>query len=122
MIYMKRRELLTSAISVMAATTFPIGNGFAADLQGIGGHGEKVDLNEAALADLQKHNKGGVVLPTSRDYEKERKIWNGSFDKHPALIVRCADPNDVISAVQFGRQYNLLVAIRCGGHSYSGQS
>ncbi len=123
MIYMKRRELLTTAMSVFAASTFPAGNGFAADFQAVGSQGEKVALNEAAIADLQKHNKGGVILPTSADYETARKIWNGSFNnRHPALIVRCADNNDVISAVQFARRHNLLTAVRCGGHSYSGQS
>ena len=123
MIYMKRRELLTSAIGVMAASTFPAGNGFAADFQGVGSRGEKVSLKEAAIADLQKHIKSAVVLPTSPDYESARKIWNGSFNnKHPALIVRCSDANEVVSAVQFARQHNLLTAVRCGGHSYSGQS
>ena len=51
-----------------------------------------------------------------------RRIWNGSFDRYPAVIVRCAGVADVISAVKFGRQSGLPVAVRSGGHSFPGLS
>jgi len=51
-----------------------------------------------------------------------RRIWNGSFDKHPAVIVRCAGVSDVIAAVKFGRASGLPVAVRSGGHSFPGLS
>jgi FAD/FMN-containing dehydrogenase len=44
------------------------------------------------------------------------------IDKHPGMIVRCVDVADVIHAVNFGRENNLLIAIRGGGHSGSGHS
>src|SRR5258705_6428087 len=66
--------------------------------------------------------RGNVVHPGDPDYDVHRKIWNGSFDKHPALIIRCAGVSDVISAVRFGRESGLPVAVRSGGHSFPGLS
>ena len=39
------------------------------------------------------------------------------IDRRPRLIVPCAD---VIAAVHFGRENDLLVAIRGGGHNGAG--
>ena len=66
--------------------------------------------------------RGEVVGPADQDYDVHRKIWNGSFDRHPAVIVRCAGVADVIAAVKFGRQSGLPVAVRSGGHSFPGYS
>jgi FAD/FMN-containing dehydrogenase len=49
-------------------------------------------------------------------------MWNGSIDRHPALIARCAGVADVMEAVRFARSHGLLVAVRGGGHSYPGLS
>jgi len=72
-------------------------------------------INEAAL-------RGQVVRPGEPSYDVHRKIWNGSFDKRPAVIVRCAGVSDVIAAVKFGRASGLPVAVRSGGHSFPGLS
>jgi FAD/FMN-containing dehydrogenase len=45
-------------------------------------------------------------------------VWNGSIDRHPALIARCDGVADVRSAVRFARTHGLLVAVRGGGHSF----
>jgi FAD/FMN-containing dehydrogenase len=119
---MKRRDFLASSLLATAGTSFPVGLGIAADLQAVAPKGDKISIGDKAVADLQKSIKGQVVLPTSAEYEAARKIWNGSFDKRPAMIVRCADAADVASAVQFSRANNVLLAVRGGGHSYSGQS
>jgi FAD/FMN-containing dehydrogenase len=42
------------------------------------------------------------------------------IDRSPALIVRCAGAADVINAVNFARDHNLLLAVRGGGHSAAG--
>src|SRR6476619_1907583 len=65
---------------------------------------------------------GQLVRPGAADYDLHRKIWNGSFDKRPALIARCAGVADVIAAVKFGRESGLPVAVRSGGHSFPGLS
>jgi FAD/FMN-containing dehydrogenase len=66
--------------------------------------------------------RGSVVRPDDPDYDLERKIWNGSIDKSPALIVKCAGVADVINAVKVGRSSGLPVAVRGGGHSFPGLS
>jgi FAD/FMN-containing dehydrogenase len=58
--------------------------------------------------------------PADEGYEEVRKLYNSMMDKRPALIARCADVADVVSAVNFGREHELLVAIRGGGHNGAG--
>src|SRR3954462_2523001 len=83
---------------------------------------EGVMLDEAALAELEGTFRGHVVPATHPSYDEHRKIWNGSIDRHPAVIARCAGVADVISAVKFGRKTGLPVAVRSGGHSFPGLS
>jgi FAD/FMN-containing dehydrogenase len=61
-----------------------------------------------------------VIAPGDEDYDKARSVYNGMIDKRPALIARCADVADVVSAVDFGREHRLLIAIRGGGHHGAG--
>src|ERR671932_52885 len=42
------------------------------------------------------------------------------IDKYPRVIARCVDVADVITAVNFGRDQDLLIAIRGGGHNGPG--
>jgi FAD/FMN-containing dehydrogenase len=76
---------------------------------------EELQLDDSAF-------RGSVLRAEDPDYEIHRRIWNGSIDKHPALIVRCAGVSDVINAVQHGRESGLPVAVRSGGHSFPGLS
>jgi hypothetical protein len=50
------------------------------------------------------------VLPESTSYDEHRRIWNGSIDRYPALIARCAVVADVVAAIAFGRETGLQVA------------
>src|SRR4051795_997837 len=63
---------------------------------------------------------GGVTRPTDPDYDEVRALYNAMIDKRPALIARCADVDDVVAAVNFGREQGLEIAIRCGGHNGPG--
>ncbi len=81
-----------------------------------------IALDEAALAELEASFRGEVVPPAHPAYDEHRKIWNGSFDRRPAVIARCAGVADVIAAVKFGRRTGLPVAVRSGGHSFPGLS
>jgi len=64
--------------------------------------------------------RGSVIRPGDPNYDTARKIYNAMIDKHPAMIVQCRDVADVISAVNFGRENKLDVAIRSGGHHGAG--
>lgn len=66
--------------------------------------------------------RGEVLGPADPGYDVHRQIWNGAFDRHPAVIARCAGVADVITAVKLGRSSGLPVAVRSGGHSFPGLS
>ena len=83
---------------------------------------EGLTLEDTALAELQGGLRGHLVGRDHPDYDEHRKIWNGSIDRRPALIARCAGVADVISAVKFARKNGLRVAVRSGGHSFPGLS
>ncbi|MFJ3310008.1 FAD-binding oxidoreductase [Streptomyces sp. NPDC086549] len=79
-------------------------------------------LGDATIAELEAGLRGTVVRPDDAGYDEARAVWNGSHDKHPALIVRCTGTADVIRAVEFARSQDLLVAVRGGAHSIAGFS
>ncbi|WP_142783963.1 FAD-binding oxidoreductase [Changchengzhania lutea] len=74
------------------------------------------ELIEAFASQL----RGEIIKPTDTNYDDTRKIYNGMINKHPGLFVMCVDVADVIAAVNFGRDNNLLVAVRGGGHNGGG--
>ena len=63
---------------------------------------------------------GKLVLPTDTEYNTVRKVYNGMIDKRPAMIVQCADVQDVIACVNFSRENKILLAVRGGGHNAGG--
>jgi FAD/FMN-containing dehydrogenase len=64
--------------------------------------------------------RGELILPVDGGYDAARKVYNAMIDKHPALIMRCADIADVIAAVNFAREHKLAIAIRGGSHNVAG--
>jgi FAD/FMN-containing dehydrogenase len=79
-------------------------------------------LDAPALTELERSFRGQLVRPSDPAYDEQRKVWNGSIDRSPALIARCAGAADVIAAVKFARATGLQVAVRGGGHSFPGLS
>ncbi|WP_049916378.1 FAD-binding oxidoreductase [Natrialba magadii] len=65
---------------------------------------------------------GEIVLPEDASYDDARVVWNGMIEKYPAIIACCSGTADVISAVNFARENDLLVAVRSGGHNVSGSA
>jgi FAD/FMN-containing dehydrogenase len=64
--------------------------------------------------------RGELIQADHPAYESARKVYNGMIDKRPQLIAQCVDVADVIAAVNFGRENNLLTAVRGGGHNGGG--
>jgi FAD/FMN-containing dehydrogenase len=79
-------------------------------------------LNDGDIEALREQVRGAVISPTDEAYDDARKIWNGMIDRRPGAIVRCAGVADVISAVNFARDRDLLVAMRGGSHSAAGHA
>jgi FAD/FMN-containing dehydrogenase len=125
---MKRRAFCTSTIATLGIAALPFGRGYTAvtsvnaDVQSITGDGKPVTLSRSDVEDFRAGLRGQLLLPDAAGYDDARKIFNGMFDKRPALIARCAGEGDVVRSVNFARTHGLLVAVRGGGHSLSGQS
>ena len=79
-------------------------------------------LDGASLDKLRKGFRGQLILPGDSDYDRSRVVWNAIADRHPALIARCTRVEDVIAALQFAREHDLVIAVRGGGHSVAGFS
>ncbi|MFP5210903.1 MAG: FAD-binding oxidoreductase [Acidobacteriota bacterium] len=77
-------------------------------------------MSQKSLEQLKSVFRGQLVLPEDAPYDSARKVYNAMIDKRPRLIARCVDVADVMAAVQFGRENNLLTAIRGGGHNGAG--
>ncbi|MHC4474605.1 MAG: FAD-binding oxidoreductase [Planctomycetota bacterium] len=77
-------------------------------------------LNETVVEEFKASLRGELIGPSDEGYDATRKVYNGMIDRRPRLIARCVDVADVITAVNFGRENGLLVAIRGGGHNAGG--
>ena len=124
---MKRRTFCASALSTLATASIPFQRLTAANdgrgsVPAIRTAGNAITLTSGDIAELRASLRGQLLVPGQEGYESARRLWNGAFDRKPALIARCAGAADVTQAVNFARAQNLLVAVRGGGHSLSGQS
>jgi FAD/FMN-containing dehydrogenase len=129
---MKRRDFCrTTALGGAWAVlpSFFVPRGFAADSLGrfrdtpsTNLSGETSVIPAKAIKDFAASLQGQLVTSSHADYEQARRLWNKMFDERPALIAQCSGAADVAKAIQFGRERDLLVAVRGGGHSYQGYS
>lgn len=92
------------------------------DLRAVKLSGAETTIERAAVQDLRASLSGTLLVPGDEGYETSRRVWNGMIDKHPALIARCTNTADVVRAVTFARERELLLAVRGGGHSFPGYS
>src|SRR5215212_316026 len=77
-------------------------------------------LDETAVQGLAAAMRGPLIQRGDPSYDGACAVYNAMIDKHPALIAQCATVADVIAAVTFARDNNVLVAIRGGGHNGPG--
>src|SRR6476646_7149417 len=77
-------------------------------------------LDQQAVGEFRAQLRGELIQPGDASYDEARRVYNAMIDKRPALIARCADVADVISAVNFARDNELTVAVRGGGHNGPG--
>jgi hypothetical protein len=130
---MKRRTFFRSSLAAAVVASLPRRDALAAlyrpvvgrasDIEAVTGDGRTVVLRAEAITDLAARVHGRVLLAHDEGYDAARQLLNPSFDKRPALVVQPTGSADVAAAVNFATQHGgLLVAVKCGGHSYSGKS
>src|SRR5881628_1562903 len=76
----------------------------------------------AQIDELRRSFTGDIITPDAAGYDDARRVWNAMFDRRPALVVRPVTVEDVVAAVRFGRERDLEIAVRGGGHSAVGHS
>lgn len=81
-----------------------------------------MQIDHTALDGLRRGFAGELILPGNAVYDEARTIFNAMIDRRPAVIAQCADEEDVVRAVRFGRDVGLEVAVRGGGHGVAGRS
>jgi FAD binding domain/Berberine and berberine like len=84
--------------------------------------GAETHIDKRAIDDLSQDLSRPPILPDSADYDEARRVFNKMIDKRPALIVRCGGVADVLRAVRFARDHDLIVAVRGGAHNIAGFS
>jgi len=125
---MNRRDFFMPSLAAALATSVAGSRALAAmppiagDIEAVTGSGARVSLGKSALQELRDSLRGALLLPDQPGYDEARRVLNGSIDKHPALVVQPSGTADVRTAVTFARDHGLLLAVKCGGHSYAGKS
>src|ERR671924_2181414 len=82
-------------------------------------------IPEATTSDLERLRDslhGPLIQPGEKGYEPARAICNGAIARRHACIARCTGVADVVAAVRFARERELLVAVRSGGHGVGGHA
>ena len=89
----------------------------------VSSNGAELSIETAAIAELAAALKGRLYLQGDEGYAGAKAVWNGMFDhKRPAMVAQCESTADVVNAVDFARERNLLVSVKGGGHSLPGKS
>ncbi len=79
-------------------------------------------VDAEALSDLSRSVTGRVLGPEDGGYDDARKVHNGLIDRRPAVIVRCANADDVAKAVRFASETGFDISVRGGGHNVAGRA
>lgn len=129
---MNRRRFCQGSIAAAVAASLSGGHAVAAlfqalthvtsNINAVTGDGTGVILEKAALQELSDSLRGSLFVAGDEEYDVARKVLNKAIDKYPALVVQPSGVADIQTAVTFARERSLLVAVKCGGHSFSGKS
>jgi FAD/FMN-containing dehydrogenase len=124
---LNRRGFVGLSLAAAAGAALPLGRTFAqalqvTDVRAVTREGAATSLAASDLQQLKQSLRGALLLPGDAGYDSARRVLNESIDRRPALIVQPTGAADVRTAVDFARQHDLLVAVKCGGHSYAGKS
>lgn len=77
-------------------------------------------LRVETITQFRGQFRGAVIEPDDPHYDTARRVYNGMIDRKPRLIAQCTDVADVMTALRFGRENQMKVSIRGGGHNAGG--
>lgn len=78
------------------------------------------DVETATVEAFSERLRGEVLRPGDERYDEARRVWNAMIDKEPAIVARCRGAADVMTAVNFARDHDLLLSVKGGGHNVAG--
>lgn len=129
---MNRRHFVKSSVAAAVALSFQqnliraaladSGTIVKSDVDALTGDGDQVTLAQSAVQELADSLRGKLIMPGGEGYDQARLVLNAEINRFPALVVQPEGAADVQQAVRFARQENLLTAVKCGGHAFSGLS
>ena len=118
---MKRRQFLNSSIAAAAAVSLPASQALAAaiaamtvvagDVNAVTGNGAQILLEKSAIQELGDSLRGRLLLSGYEGYDAARRVLNPTINRFPALIVQPAGAADIMQAVNFARERNMLLAV-----------
>jgi hypothetical protein len=108
---MHRRHFFGSSLALAVAAALPYRRVSAATTG---------ELSTGDLQGLRGALRGSLLLPGEAGYENARRVLIDTIDRHPALVVQPSGAADVRTAINFARERDLLLAVKCGGHSDAG--
>lgn len=77
-------------------------------------------LSDRSINELERSLSGRVIHPMDAEYERARYGFNALIDRHPAVIARCINADDIAIALGFAQGQELEVTVRGGGHNPAG--
>src|SRR5579885_818310 len=116
----KRRAIVHGFDMVIVSTPKPTREEAMSDLPAVALDGSRTTVERKSIEALASSMTGALIEAGQPGYDDGRLLWNGMMDKRPALIARCEGVADVIAAVNFARDHNILLAVRGGGHNVAG--
>ena len=128
---MNRRHFLRASVAAGIASSVTSAELLAAyeavtavnaEIEAMTGDGKPVVLERSVVDELKTSLRGDLLLPGNPGYDEARRVLNAGIDKYPALVVRPEGVTDIRHAVDFARDNQLLLAVKCGGHSWAGKS
>ncbi len=84
--------------------------------------GSMKEVLSSEIKSMRERFSGKLLRPDDAGYDVARRVWNGMYDRRPALIASCVGEEDVVAAVRFAAEHRPLTAVKGGGHSVAGYS